>query len=196
MSLPGLTKQLKILLLLTVIVILISGGAVVAYLVHYSATSQRLCAQCHPEHAELWKQSKGHPAETTSCHECHSESPRIMPVGWNIVKHTRDQLVPSEYLADDELTAKRCLECHEDILDVGYQVKKKVINFTHRIHFGESLSCVDCHRTAGHEYMINGTNRPHVTECLDCHIKEFLGPPKNQKCLNCHDVMLAPGKTW
>jgi hypothetical protein len=73
-------------------------------------------------------------------------------------------------------------------------VKKKVVKFTHRYHLDEGVECVDCHRSAGHVYMTGSTNRPGIKECRDCHIKEFFGPPKSQKCLSCHDVMLSPGK--
>lgn len=188
-------KQFRIIIGLIVLVIFIGMGSITAYLVRYSATNELVCRQCHPELSDLWKKSKGHPADQTRCYECHSRGFKFMPKGWNLLKHARDQIVPPEYLADDELTSQRCLDCHEDILDLGYKVKKKVINFNHRFHWGEGLDCVDCHRTAVHEYMTDGTNRPTIWECLECHIREFEGPPKNQKCLNCHDVMLAPGKS-
>jgi len=189
-------KPYRIIMGFIILVILIGGGYAVAYLVRYSATNEGVCEQCHPEHIEMWRNSKGHPADTTSCFECHSRGLKIIPKEWNIIKHARDQLVPPEYLADDELTSQRCLECHQDVLNLGYEVLKKVIKFTHRYHLGEGLDCVDCHRTATHEYIANGTNRPSISECLECHLKEFEGPPKNQRCLNCHEVMLAPGKTW
>jgi hypothetical protein len=54
---------------------------------------------------------------------------------------------------------------------------------------------VDCHRTAGHEYMEASANRPGIEECRECHLKEFTGPPKSQKCFSCHDVILTPGRT-
>lgn len=189
-------KTFWVIITFFILIILISGGSVVAYFVHYSATNERVCEQCHKEIIALWKKSKGHPHDKTRCYECHSNSHNIIPDNWNIFKHARDLIAPPEYLADDTLTSQRCLECHDDILDWKYKVKKKVINFTHRYHYDEFLECVDCHRTAGHDYMADSTNRPSVTECLDCHIKEFEGPPKSWKCLNCHDVMLAPGKTW
>lgn len=179
-----------------VFVVLICGGGVAAYFVRYSATNELVCRQCHPEFSELWRNSKGHPANQTRCYECHSRGLKSIPEGWNLFRHARDQLAPPEYLADDELTSQRCLDCHEDVLSFGYKVKKKVIQFNHRYHWSEGLSCMDCHRTAGHEYIKGGTNRPTILECLECHLKEFEGPPKNQKCLNCHDVMLAPGKSW
>ena len=188
-------KQFRILLGLIFIVILIGLGSVTAYFVRYSATNEQVCAQCHPEHIEMWRNSNGHPAEITRCFECHSRGLKIVPKNLNIFKHLRDQFIPPEYYADDELTSQRCLECHEDVLDLGYEIKKEVIKFTHRYHFEEGLDCVDCHRTAAHEYMTGSSNRPTVLECLECHRKEFEGPPKNQKCLNCHKVMLAPGKT-
>ncbi len=172
------------MLLFLILIILLGVGGSVAYLIRYSAMSEKVCEQCHSELIELWRKSSGHPAESTTCSECHSRGKRLIP------------FVSPEYLADDELTSQRCLECHEDVLEWGYRVKKQVIHFNHRIHKHEDLDCVDCHRTAGHEYLSGGTNRPSVPECLECHIREFFGPPKNQKCLNCHDVMLAPGRTW
>lgn len=180
---------------LLLLLLFIAAGCVTAFLVRYSATSERVCRQCHPELSELWKNSNGHPADQTSCYQCHSREFTISPGGGNILRHARDQLAPPEYLADDELTSQRCLDCHEDVLEPDYVIKKKVIQFNHRYHRGEGLDCVDCHRTAGHEYMTGGTNRPTVTECLDCHIREFEGPPLSQKCLNCHDVLLGPGKS-
>ena len=158
---------------------MIIGGAGIGYFVHYSATNHRVCAQCHPELVQLWRDSKGHPSHTTSCYQCHS-----------------DHLVPPEYLADDYLTSQRCLDCHEDVLELGYNIKKKVVKYNHRIHRQEGLECVVCHRYAGHEYLSGGTNRPSIPECIQCHVREFDGPPKSQKCLNCHDVMLAPGRMW
>lgn len=196
MPFPRYKKQFWVIICLMVIVILIGGGGVIAYLVRYSATDERVCGQCHPELIEMWRKSNGHPAEKTKCYECHSQGLKIIPKEWNLIKHARDQFVPPEYLADDELTSQRCLECHIDVLDLGYELKKKVIKFNHRFHIGEDLDCVDCHRRAGHEYMAGGSNRPSVLECLECHRREFEGPPKNQKCLNCHDVMLVPGKKW
>lgn len=196
MSFPRYKKQFWIIFALILIVVLICGGGAAAYLVRYSGTSERVCRQCHPDHTEMWRNSNGHPAELTKCYQCHSQGFKFFPKEWNFIKHARDQLVPPEYLADDELTSRRCLECHKDILNFNYKVKKRVIRFNHRVHDGESLDCVDCHRTAGHEYMTDGTNRPSVLECLECHLREFEGPPKNQKCLNCHDVMLVPGKLF
>jgi len=162
-----------------VLLICTAGGAAVLTLVRYSGRHERSCRQCHPLIYQLWKDSKGHPAQETSCFECHANS---------------HPMVPTEYLADDSLTADRCLGCHEDILDIGYEIKKKIVKFNHRQHIHEGMDCVDCHRSAGHEYMTDGTNRPSILQCQDCHFREFEGPPKNQKCLNCHDVMLAPGK--
>lgn len=195
MSLSKYKKQVWIILGLTALVFFSVGGGIAAFFIHYSGTSEQVCRQCHPELSEMWNKSNGHPSNETSCYECHSQSLKILPKGWNFIKHTRDQLVPPEYLADDELTSKRCLECHQDILNLGYIIKKKIIKFNHRYHYTEGLDCVNCHRTAGHEYMANNTNRPSVLECIECHLKEFEGPAKNRRCLNCHDVMLAPGKT-
>ena len=196
MFLSKYKKQFRSIFWFSLIIIVLGGGLGVAYLVRYSSTNEKGCARCHPEQLDLWSKSKGHPAAETSCFQCHSKGLEIIPKQWNIIKHTRDQLVPPEYLADDVLTTQRCLDCHPEVLDLGYKAKKKVINFTHRYHFGEGLICVDCHRTTGHEYLTGGTNRPSISECLECHQREFEGPPKSQKCLNCHDVMLAPGKSW
>lgn len=192
---PRYKKKFWVILSLMIAVILVGGGSIIAYFVRYSAMDERVCGQCHPELIDMWRESKGHPAEKTRCHHCHSRGHKIVPRDWNLIRHARDQLVPPEYLADDELTSQRCLDCHQDVLDLGYIVKKKILKFNHRFHHGEGLTCVDCHRSAGHEYMTDGTNRPSVSECLDCHRREFEGPPKNQKCLNCHDVMLAPGRS-
>ena len=168
-----------IIVSLLVLLVLAGGSGVVLTLVWYSTRHERSCKQCHPQIFQQWKESKGHPAQETSCYGCHAET---------------HPTVPPEYLADDDLTSQRCLECHEVVLDFGYSVKKKVIKFNHRQHIHEGLNCVDCHRSAGHEYMTDGTNRPSIQQCQDCHFREFEGPPKNQKCLNCHDVLLAPGK--
>jgi hypothetical protein len=177
------------------IVLCIVGGAV-AYLVRYSATSEKVCGQCHPELIEPWKNSTGHPAGSTTCYECHSKGIKFLPDRWNILAHARDQFVPPGYLADDGLTSQRCMDCHADVLDLGYIVKKKVIKFNHRLHFQDGLECIGCHRTAGHEYLMEGTNRPSIPECLDCHYREMDGPPKDRECRNCHEVMLAPGRMW
>lgn len=167
------------MLSLLILAFLIAGSASIGYLVHYSATNYRVCARCHPELFQLWKNSKGHPSHSTSCYQCHSS-----------------HLVPSEYLADDSLTSKRCLECHEEVLELGYNIKKKIVKFNHRVHRQEGIECIECHRYAGHEYLAGGTNRPSIMECLPCHRKEFNGPPKKLDCMNCHDVMLAPGRMW
>ena len=172
-------KKYWLILSLLIIAVLIIVGGGVGYLVHFSATDAIVCAQCHQEIVELWKNSKGHPSQSTTCSQCHSR-----------------HFVPSEYLADDLLTSQRCLDCHEDVLGLGYTVIKKVIKYNHRIHRQEGLECIDCHRNAGHEYLAGGTNRPSIKECLPCHRKEFEGPPKKMDCLNCHDVMLAPGRMW
>jgi nitrate/TMAO reductase-like tetraheme cytochrome c subunit len=195
MSSPRYKKQFKIISGLIVLVIIVGGGGVASYLVRYSATNELVCRQCHPEISELWRKSKGHPSDQTKCYECHSRGLEFTPKDWTAIKHARDQFVPPEYLADDELTSQRCLECHKDVLNLGYKDIKKVIRFNHRIHDQEGLDCVDCHRQAAHEYMTGSSNRPSVNECLKCHLREFEGPPKNRKCLNCHEVMLAPGKS-
>jgi len=196
MPLPRYKKKFWVVLCFLIIVILVGGGSIVAYIVRYSATDERVCGKCHPQLVKLWKESKGHPAEQTRCHHCHSQGHKIMPEGWNIIIHARDQLVPPKYLADDTLTSQRCLDCHEAVLDQGYMVKKETLKYNHRFHYAEGLVCVECHRSAGHEYLSDGTNRPSVSECLECHRKEFEGPPKAQKCLNCHDVILVPGRSW
>jgi len=195
MPLPRYKKQFWLVISIGIVVLLLAGGGLSVYLVRYSATSDRVCLQCHPELIDLWKKSNGHPADSTSCHECHSPGRKILPSDWNIGRHVRNQIAPSEYLADDFLTSQRCLDCHPDVLDLGYEVQKKVIKFTHRYHIDEGMECVDCHRTAGHAYMTRSANRPSIGECRDCHIKEFTGPPKSQKCFSCHDVILTPGKT-
>lgn len=172
-------KRYWTILTLLILVVLIVGGGSIGYLVRYSATNENVCAQCHPELVDLWKNSYGHPAHSTSCFECHS-----------------NQFIPPEYSADDSHTSQRCLDCHQDVLELGYIVKKKVIKYNHRIHRQEGLECIACHRNAGHEYLSGGTNRPTISECIACHRREFDGMPKDQECLNCHDVMLAPGRTW
>jgi hypothetical protein len=159
--------------------VLIVGGGSIGYFAHFSAAHERVCAQCHPEIVDLWKNSKGHPADSTSCFQCHS-----------------DHFIPPEYSADDSTTTKRCLDCHEVVLEPGYALKKKVVKYNHRIHRQEDLECIDCHRSAGHQYMEGGTNRPSIAECMPCHLREFDGPPKSLDCLNCHDVMLVPGRMW
>jgi hypothetical protein len=172
-------KRFWVMLSLLIFISLIVMGGGIGYFTHFSAAHEKVCAQCHPDIYELWKNSKGHPAESTTCFRCHS-----------------DHLIPSVYSADDPLTSERCLDCHKDVLEFGYTVKRKVVKYTHRIHRQENLECVECHRNAGHEYMPGGTNRPSITECMPCHLKEFDGLPKNLECLNCHDVMLAPGRMW
>lgn len=179
MSAVKYKKRFWTIILSMISIILLVGGGSVGYLIHYSATNKTVCAQCHQELIELWKNSNGHPAHTTSCFQCHS-----------------DRLFPKEYSADDSLTSQRCLDCHEDVLELGYVVKKKVIQYNHRIHRQEGLDCIACHRNAGHEYLSGGTNKPSISECILCHIREFDGPPKSQECLNCHDVMMAPGRMW
>ncbi len=172
-------KRFWTVLALMIFVVLLGVGGGIGYLVHFSATHAVVCAQCHPELVDLWKNSNGHPSHSTSCHECHS-----------------NHLVPPSYSADDSLTSQRCLDCHEVVLDLGYSVKKKVIKYNHRIHRQEGLECISCHRNAGHEYLADGTNRPSIAECLPCHLREFNGPPKQLGCLNCHDVLLVPGRMW
>lgn len=172
------------------------GGWGVGVMVRYSSTSPSVCQQCHPGYQGHWKDSNGHPADQTSCHECHYRKPRHLFRSGNPVATIRDWVVPAEYLADDDVTSRLCLDCHEEVLELGYRVKKKVIVFNHRIHHSEGLECMDCHRTTGHDPMKNATNRPGIRECLDCHRKEFQGPPKNMKCLNCHEVMLVPGRLF
>lgn len=172
-------RNFWLILFLLLVAVLVVVGAVLGYLVHFSATDIIVCGQCHPDIVDLWKNSKGHPPPSASCSQCHAY-----------------HFVPSEYLADDPLTSQRCLDCHEDVLGLGYTVQKKVIQYNHRIHRQEGLDCIECHRNTGHEYLEGGTNRPSITECLPCHRKEFDGPPKQLACLNCHDVMLAPGRMW
>lgn len=195
MPLPKYKKQFWAVVSIGIFIILCAGGGLSFYLIRYSATSDRVCFECHPELVDLWKNSNGHPADSTSCHECHSPGRKLLPSDWQIGKHVRNQIAPSEYSADDSLTSQRCQDCHADVLTLGYKVKKKVIKFTHRFHIEEGLECVDCHRTAGHAYMEGSSNRPGIEECRACHIKEFFGPPKSQKCLSCHDVILTPGRT-
>jgi len=181
---------------LTSLVFVLAGtGALAVFLVHSSAASSKVCAQCHAEIVRLWENSKGHPSDQTKCFQCHSEKRRLLPDGWNLLRHFRDLAAPPEYSADDALTTQRCLDCHPEVIDSGYELKKKVVTFNHRIHHQEYLDCISCHRGAGHEYIEGTTNRPTVSECLDCHYKEFTGPPKSQKCLTCHEVILAPGRT-
>lgn len=162
-----------------IMIIFFMGSFIVLSLARYSTRHELACKQCHPQIFQLWKDSKGHPSKETSCFACHSSS------------HIT---VPPEYLADDDLTSEQCLYCHEDVLDYGYTFKKTIIKFNHRQHVHEGQNCVACHRSTGHEYMTDGTNRPTIVECQDCHFREFEGLPKNQKCLNCHDVLLVPGK--
>ncbi len=194
MLFPGYKKPFRIIFGFLVFLALIFVLAISLFLVRYSATSEKVCGSCHPELIEPWKNSQGHPSQQTTCYKCHSSPAVIVPQSLNIVQHARDQLVPPQYIADDELTSKRCLDCHQNVLELGYKVKKKILNFNHRFHSQEGLECIDCHRRAGHEYMAGGTNRPSVSECLDCHLREFEGPPKSQKCLSCHEVMLAPAR--
>ena len=177
-------------------VLVVLGGWGVGVYVRYSTTSPSVCQQCHTDHIEYWKGSNGHPADQTSCHECHYRKPGHLFKSGNPLTNVRDWLVPAEYTADDPVTSRLCLDCHEDILEQGYSVKKKVIEFNHRIHHSEGLDCMDCHRSSGHELMKNSTNRPGIRECLNCHRKEFQGPPRNMKCLNCHEVMLIPGRMF
>jgi len=196
MFFPKYKKKFRIIIGLALVALIIAVASLSAYFIRYTATSNRVCSKCHPELIELWKKSDGHPAQKTRCYQCHSRAFEIAPREWNILRHGRDQLAPPEYLADDKLTSQRCLDCHQNVLDLDYRLKKNIIKFNHRIHNSEGLNCMDCHRGTGHEYLKGGTNRPSALECLGCHHKEFEGPPKNQKCFNCHQVILAPGKEF
>jgi len=189
-------KKFWLITIIAVCIVVFGVGAASVYLVRYSGTSTKVCASCHPVVTSIWQDSHGCPPEETSCIECHSAGSKIIPENWNILRHVRDQIVPPEYIADKDLTSRRCLDCHGDVLDFGYESPKKVIQFTHRYHIEEGLDCADCHKNAGHAYMSGGTNRPTIMECLPCHVKEFTGAPKSAKCLNCHEVMLVPGKEW
>ncbi len=191
----GVKASKKFFVLLFILVgLIVMAGWGIGFMVRYSATSSSVCQSCHPEHNDLWVRSNGHPSDQTSCHECHYRKPEALFQDGKFLENIRDWVVPPEYLADDPLTSGLCLFCHPEVLTLGYRVKKQVIQFNHRIHHDEGLDCLDCHRSAGHDYMKNTTNRPGIRECLDCHRKEFEGPPKNLKCLNCHQVMLAPGR--
>ena len=128
MRLPKYKKQFWLVLSIGIVVLLLAGGGLSVYLVRYSATSDRVCLDCHPELIDLWRASNGHPSDSTSCHECHSPGRKILPSDWGIGRHVRDQIAPPEYLADDSLTSQRCLDCHLEVLNLGYEVKKKVIN--------------------------------------------------------------------
>lgn len=196
MSRSRYKKRFWVILALSAGLVLCILIGAVAYLVRYSATSEKVCGQCHPELIEPWRNSSGHPAESTTCYECHSKGFKLSPESWNLLAHARDQFVPPIYMADDELTSERCMDCHLDVLNPGYDVQKRVIKYNHRVHFQDGLECVGCHRTAGHQYLSGGTNRPSIPECVDCHIREMNGPPKDRECRNCHEVMLAPGRVW
>ena len=132
MPLPRYKKQFWLVISVGIVLLILAGGGLSVYLVRYSATSERVCLGCHPDIIDLWKESNGHPAASTSCHECHSPGREVLPSDWNIGKHIRDQIAPPEYSADDLLTTQRCLDCHPEVLNLGYEAKKKVIKFTHR----------------------------------------------------------------
>jgi len=192
----GKRKKRKFLILVLLVALLSGCGYLVAFLIRYSATSEKACRKCHPELHPLWKNSKGHPSQEASCSACHSSRFKLIPENWNLLLHFRDQLVPPGYLADDELVSQRCLDCHPQLMEHGYNPKKKTVKFNHRIHAQENLSCVSCHRNSSHDYLEGSTNRPTIEDCLGCHFKEFQGMPMNQKCLNCHETILIPGKIW
>lgn len=172
-------KRFWVVISLLILFIAAAGSAAVLSFVSYTGRHERSCRQCHPLIYQLWKDSQGHPAALTTCSQCHARGRTI---------------APAEFLADDDLTAGLCLSCHEIVLDIGYEIQKQIVKFNHRRHIHEGMVCVDCHRASGHEYMTGGTNRPSIGECQGCHFREFQGPPENQNCLNCHDVLLAPGK--
>jgi hypothetical protein len=162
------------------------------WMAHTVNTTPAQCATCHPELTDLWEQSRGHPADRVSCHECHAQHPTL-PDSPNVLAYVRDTLVPEKYQSSVERVEARCLGCHEPI-PLAETEQKKLVKINHKIHLASLvpaegaapvlLGCLDCHDTIAHDQGERMTNRPRMAGCFagSCHTQDRT----KDGCMKCH----------
>ncbi len=166
----------------------LAGGAVLA--VRKAHTGPLHCQSCHADRTKQWKSSGPHSTETT-CTDCHAPNGGLTPKTANVFGYYRDIVLPTHVKASAQIMNANCLACHAAVLD-GSTVTSGTVLMNHRVHWGEGMTCIDCHRNISHDQMAGGTYRPTKKTCYECHLRDIdAGSSQDRSCANCHRTILS-----
>lgn len=169
MKFSDLSKMPKWKMVLIIFIIAFAGIAAADKYVQIVMTHEIYCLSCHKKerYVELWKQSKVHP--DIKCADCHG-----LP----------EQLLKFDLTAKQVVLGKNCIRCHKDVTDadkkIHFEFNKMNILIPHKEHLERGIFCTDCHSNIRHEKRKNGTYRPTMQNCFNCHPKE------KTFCTQCH----------
>lgn len=145
------------------------GIAAGAKYVQIVMTDVIYCLTCHAkeQYVELWKKSEIHP--DIKCADCHS-----IP----------EELLKFDLSANQDVTSNNCIRCHKYVTEtdkkIHFEFNKMKIHIPHKIHLDMDILCTDCHNNIRHEKRENGTYRPTMKNCFNCH------PEEETSCTQCH----------
>ena len=189
MAMPQINVSRKLWTGMAVLALaVLCGGALLA--VRRAHTGPLHCQSCHPEQTEQWIRSGSHSLGTT-CTDCHAPHSGLVPKTVNVFRYYRDAIVPTHVRASAGMMSANCLACHAEVLGDS-SVTSGIILTNHRVHWGEGMACVDCHRNISHDLMAGGTHRPTKKTCYACHMRDIdVGSSQDRSCAHCHRTMLS-----
>jgi nitrate/TMAO reductase-like tetraheme cytochrome c subunit len=163
-------------------------------------TSQpSFCAKCHPmvKFVDGWKE---HTHSEVSCEECHISPGLFGFIGGKIaglqvvMNYVRGNY--EDYSFSAAVSNGACLRCHEGVMEEDFYDPVKELRVSHRNIIGAGAKCVTCHNTVGHGDAVppGAAMYPTMDKCLNCH-NNVIAP---MKCELCHTDMdpnakLPPG---
>lgn len=133
-----------------------------------------------------------------ACQSCHVEPDRAARIayGARMLSEFYISLVDAgrEPALFPKPTSAACSDCHIDLRTVS---PSGDLNIPHRAHVDVlEMECIECHRFLVHAAGPEGSNRPPMAGCLECHD----GVVAKSECVSCHtdkdepDTHLA--ETW
>lgn len=169
MKFSDLSKIPKWKIALIIFIIAFAGIAAGAKYVQIVMTDEIYCLTCHAKerYVGFWEKSKIHP--DIKCADCHG-----LP----------EQLLKFDLSAKQVVSSKNCIRCHKDVTEsdqkIHFEFNKMSILIPHEKHLQKGILCTDCHSNIRHEKRKNGTYRPAMHNCFNCHPKE------ETSCTQCH----------
>lgn len=133
-----------------------------------------LCKACHEMRApyQAWSVSQH---KDTACDECH-KAPSVAKMF--LVKIKRGSEKTTEPIKV-HVAESNCIACHEGKVKQGAIVVRG-IKLNHTTHFSKDISCLTCHKGAGHN--------PDTAVAM-------LGANGRSLCVNCHNDMHGKGSS-
>jgi cytochrome c nitrite reductase small subunit len=196
--------------------LIILGALAVVFLIAGYGTLQatskpEFCATCHQikPFVDSWQQMSH---KDVSCISCHADPgavgylKRKLEGAGELYKQATGNFDPNNL--HPKVNPESCAACHngsgknpkaKDVVNKGAEETTTNLNFIHKRHYEQELSCIDCHKTVAHgkkpfdpsDRQVPDTKTTVCSKCHDVRTINSKGPDKRQwpfeeMCKKCH----------